>query len=188
MNRLGVLVIVGALSGLGGCATPPTKTTGTDSGTSASVARNSGQVAAERDRRVASGVVSAPKQPTAPRLALPWNDSASIPDAVIKIDPGTGKLTPEMEGRLIGIVDEAKQNDHTIIRLECYVPEGGSPSMNLGVADRTLQIVKDRLQELGVSSRRILLASFGSEYDEERDPHRHWVEIYLLKSGYPTAQ
>lgn len=188
MNRLGVLVIVGALSGLGGCATPATQTAGTDSGIPALAARSSAQAAAERDKRVASGVVSAPKQVIAPSPGLPLNDPASAPDAVVKIDPGTGKLTPEMEGRLHGIVDEAKQNDRTIIRLECYVPEGGSPSMNLGVADRTLQIVKDRLQELGVPSRRILLASFGSEYDEERDPHRHWVEIYLLKSGNPTVR
>lgn len=105
------------------------------------------------------------------------------PDSIITIDPKSGRLSEEMAQRLREIADQIRQEDRIIVRLESYVPDGGSPALNLGRAYQTLQIVRDRLQGMGIPQRRIQLASFGEEYDEERDPHKHWVEIYLVRTG-----
>ena len=106
------------------------------------------------------------------------------PDTVVKLDPGSEKLSTEMEGRLVRIAAKARQDERIILRLESHVPDSGSSALNIGIAEKALQIVKERLQALGVLSRRILLASFGSEQEEERDMRQHWVEIYLLRPGY----
>ncbi|MDZ4255468.1 MAG: hypothetical protein U1A72_23100 [Sulfuritalea sp.] len=106
------------------------------------------------------------------------------PDVVIKINPGSGGFSKEMEGRLAKIANEAKRDERILLRLESHVPDRGSPALNIGLAEKVLQKVKERLQELGVLSRRILLASFGGEHEKERDSRRHWVEIYLLRPGY----
>lgn len=113
------------------------------------------------------------------------------PDSIITIDPKSGRLSEEMTRRLREIADQIRQEDRIIVRLESYVPDGGSPALNLGRAYQTLQIVRDRLQGMGIPQRRIQLASFGEEYIEERDPHKHWVEIYLVRTGLaslPAAQ
>jgi hypothetical protein len=68
-----------------------------------------------------------------------------------------------------------------MLRLESYVPDGGSPSLNLLRAEQSLQLIKKRLVDLDVSPRRIVLAPFGEEYATARDERRHWVEIYLIK-------
>ena len=109
------------------------------------------------------------------------------PFAVIKVDPKTGKLTGEMELRLQKVVEEAKQDERTLIRLESFVPGGGSPGLDLGRSDKTLQIVKDRLVRSGISHRRIMVSSFGAEHDIQRDPTRHWVEINLIRTGQTST-
>lgn len=103
------------------------------------------------------------------------------PDAVIKLDPGGGPLSKEMERRLAAIAAKAREDDRILLRLESYVPGGGSPSLKLLRAEQSLQVVRKRLLELDVSPRRILLAPFGGEYAIARDEHRHWVEIYLVR-------
>lgn len=109
--------------------------------------------------------------------------SGEQPYAVIKVDPKTGKLTGEMELHLQQVVEEAKQDERTLLRLESFVPAGGSPGFDLGNSERTLQIVKDRLVGSGIPQRRILVSSFGAEHDLQRDPTRHWVEIHLIRTG-----
>jgi len=110
------------------------------------------------------------------------------PDAVVKLDPRSGSFTPEMDGRLSKIAAELNRDDRILVRLESYVPGGGSSALDIGIADRVLHKVKERLQALGVSSRRMLLASFGGEHSLERDPKRHWVEIYLIRPGAAAVQ
>ena len=105
------------------------------------------------------------------------------PFAVIKVDPKTGRLTGEMELRLQKVVEEAKQDERTLLRVESFVPAGGSPGFDLSNAERTLQIIRDRLVGSGISQRRILVSSFGAEHDLQRDPTRHWVEIHLIRTG-----
>jgi outer membrane protein OmpA-like peptidoglycan-associated protein len=115
------------------------------------------------------------------------NPSSEQPFAVIKVDPTTGKLTDEMELRLQKVVEEARQDERTLFRLESFVPAGGSPGLDLGNSEKTLQYIKNRLVELGIPQRRILVSSFGAEHDLQRDPTRHWVEIYLIKTGTSTS-
>ncbi|MEZ5615357.1 MAG: hypothetical protein R3E35_09090 [Rhodocyclaceae bacterium] len=106
---------------------------------------------------------------------------APQPDAVIKVNPGSVVLTDEMEARLATIARQANADARLMLRLESYVPDGGSPSLNLGRAEQTLQVVRKRLMDLKVSPRRIVLAPFGGEFTTARDARRHWVEIYLIR-------
>lgn len=128
-----------------------------------------------------------PRAPAAHAQALATHSAAKpdpLPDAIVKLDPGSGGFTREMEGLLSQIAEEAKKDERIILRLESYVPDGGSPALDIGIAEKALLKVKERLQALGVLPRRILLASFGGEHDVRRDSRRHWVEIYLLRPGY----
>jgi outer membrane protein OmpA-like peptidoglycan-associated protein len=119
-------------------------------------------------------------QKLTPTPAIPADEQ---PFAVIKIDPGTGKLTGEMELRLQKVVEEAKLDERTFLRVESFVPASGSPGFDLSNSEKYLQIVKDRLVGSGISQRRILVSSFGAEHDLQRDPTRHWVEIHLIRTG-----
>lgn len=110
----------------------------------------------------------------------PAIDKQEQPNVVIKLDPGSGAVSREMEARLRKLVTEAGQDERTFFRLESHVPNGGSPSLDLVRAEKALLVVRDRLVALGIGPRRILLSTFGAEHDNERDSTRHWVEIYLL--------
>jgi len=103
------------------------------------------------------------------------------PDAVIKLNPGSDRLTQEMETRLAAIAAKAREDERIMLRLESYVPDGGSPSLNLVRAEQSLQLVRKRLVDMDVNPRRIFLSPFGAEYATERDERRHWVEIYLIR-------
>ncbi len=104
------------------------------------------------------------------------------PDAVIKIEPGSATLTPEMRARLGEIARLAREDERSQLRLEGYVPDGGSPAWNIGAAEKSLQLVREYLESLRVPARRIQFAAFGEEHDLQRDDRRHWVEVYLLRS------
>ncbi|MDT3737186.1 MAG: hypothetical protein ROZ00_13245 [Denitratisoma sp.] len=126
---------------------------------------------------------------TAPQPAPVAKDRAPVaaapagpqPDAIIKLNPGSDRLTGEMEARLAAIAAKAREDARVMLRLESYVPDGGSPSLNLVRAEQSLQLIKKRLVDLDVSPRRIFLAPFGEEYATARDERRYWVEIYLIK-------
>jgi outer membrane protein OmpA-like peptidoglycan-associated protein len=192
MRRL-IGPVIAATLALGGCAAPPIETPASDSvrlsrggNVDASPLHVRGKSPDSRNLPEKSRADAGLR----PALQLREGDrreSTVIPDAIIKIDPSSMRLTPEMESRLQRIADEAKQDDRSIIRLESYVPAGGSPAFDLGIADKTAQIVKERLQMMGISSRRMSLASFGAEHDEALDSHRHWVEVYVLKTGHSNG-
>jgi len=114
--------------------------------------------------------------------ALPHKESLTshTPDAVIKLDLSTGEILPQMESRLVAIAEQAKLDERIRIRLESYVPDGGSPSLNLALAENNLRKVRESLVELGIPPSGILLSNFGEEHPEAKDRHRCWVEIYLL--------
>lgn len=105
----------------------------------------------------------------------------SQPDAVIKFSPDNQVISREAESRLQAIAQQARSDEKLILRLEGFVPEGGSPALNLGLAEKSLQAVRARLLELRVPARRILLAPFGEEHRLKRDALQHWVEIYLVR-------
>lgn len=119
--------------------------------------------------------------PAAPRIDLPPEPE---PDAVVKLDPLTGSFASGTDSLLARIAEQAGKDERIIVRLEGYIPTGASPALSIGIGDKVLHKVRERLQALGVSPRRILLANFGGEYGKLRDPLRHWVEIYLLKPSY----
>mgnify|MGYP001162003519 CR=1 FL=1 len=118
---------------------------------------------------------------TASKPAEPPPEVHPAPDAVIKLNPGSDALSSEMEARLNLIAQQVRDNEQLMLRLESYVPDGGSHALNLGIAEQSLQVIKKRLVELSVSPRRIFLAPFGEEHREERDRRMHWVEIYLVR-------
>ena len=103
------------------------------------------------------------------------------PDAVIKIQPDSQQLSREAEAHLQVIAQQAKADEKLILRLESFVPDGGSSALNLGLAEKSLLAVKARLVELRVPPRRILVAPFGDEHRMKRDTLQHWVEIYLVR-------
>lgn len=117
----------------------------------------------------------------APKASEPPPDNRPAPDAVIKLYPGSDALSSEMDARLNLIAQQVRDNEQLMLRLESYVPDGGSRALNLGIAEQSLQVIKKRLVELSVSPRRIFLAPFGEEHREERDRRMHWVEIYLVR-------
>lgn len=107
--------------------------------------------------------------------------SAEPPAAVIKVEPGSVALSAEMRRRLAVVARLARDDERTLLRLEGYVPDGGSPAWNIGAAERSLRLVREQLESLRVPARRIQVAAFGEEHDEQRDDRRHWIEIYVLR-------
>lgn len=187
--RLAASMMIAATSlCLGACAAPPMSAGNAQSATPRAMGHETESAATRRlkqspaDSDQAGRKLAAKPAPPVSRQTEASHEAE--PDAVIKIDPGSGGFSAEMEGRLAKIANEAKRDERILLRLESHVPDRGSPALNIGLAEKVLQKVKERLQELGVLSRRILLASFGGEHEKERDSRRHWVEIYLLRPGY----
>ena len=108
------------------------------------------------------------------------NATPREPDAIIRFAGNDYALSREMDLLITRIVREAQGNDQLMIRLEGYMPEGGSSALNLSLAERPMQVVRAKLIELRVPARRIVLAPFGGEHRVPRDKRRGWVEIYLL--------
>lgn len=162
---------------LGGCSTPVREPT------NAQLPQSKSPVPSSARRIQPPASVASPSAPAPEAVPV-----LTEPDAVVKLDPKSGSFTPEMDGRLSKIAAELNRDDRILVRLESYVPGGGSSALDIGIADRVLHKVKERLQALGVSSRRMLLASFGGEHSLERDPKRHWVEIYLIRPGTAAVQ
>ncbi|MCC6879846.1 MAG: hypothetical protein KJZ92_05750 [Rhodocyclaceae bacterium] len=134
--------------------------------------------AASAGREAPAPVRQGAVAPPAPAAAAP---AGPQPDAVIKLSPGSERLAPEMEARLAKIAEAARRDERVMLRLESYVPDGGSPSVNLLRAEQSLHLVKKRLVDMAVNPRRIVMAPFGGEYTTARDERRHWVEIYLIR-------
>lgn len=143
--------------------------------------------AAPADRAAQPGRIetASTNRTTAPAASAGTSTPAAAPDSepdtVIKLSPGSSRLSSEMEARLASVAKRSREDDRILLRLESYVPDGGSHSLNLVRAEESLQLVKQRLMDLDVSPRRIILAPFGGEYDTARDERRHWVEIYLIR-------
>lgn len=166
------LLLAGLLATAGCVTTSPTGQAGTkaiDATQTPPAARNAAPAAAP----------AVPAAPAAARAAAA--PQGPPPDAVIKLNPGSDRLTQEMEARLAAIAAKAREDDRIMLRLESYVPDGGSPSLNLVRAEQSLQLVRKRLVDMDVNPRRIFLSPFGAEYATERDERRHWVEIYLIR-------
>lgn len=176
------LVTIAGLVGLGGCAAPIK-----DSTTTPSVRQSASNSANHRDLQKANQQLRSDDGHHKEGLVLTpdlLNPPDMEPDAVVTLDPRSGTLTPAMDAQLAIIADELIKNDQLLVRLESYVPSGGSPALEIGIADKSLRKVREHLVSQGVSPRRMLFGNFGGEYSKERDSRRHWVELYLVRRGY----
>ena len=165
-------LVLTSAAALAGCAAP-----GSGGATKSDESVYSARVEQKSVRDRAQGRGEPKSAAAAP---MPATLPTSTPDAVIRVDQRTGGFSERMERRLRRIAEAAKKDVDVFVRLESYVPSGCSPALDLGRADDNLQRVREKLQRLGVSPRRILLAPFGAEYDDEVDHHRPWIEVYLL--------
>lgn len=173
MQKIAAIVV--ATLWLAGCAAPPGKPATAQPGLSAPAPGAAGVPLS------GEAALKVPPLRAAPRIDLPPEPE---PDAVVKLDPVTGSFAGGTDNLLARIAEQAGKDERIIVRLEGYIPTGGSPALSIGIGDKVLHKVRERLQALGVSPRRVLLANFGGEYGKLRDPLRHWVEIYLLKPSY----
>jgi len=184
MRRVSSIFFLTGLLAIGGCSLPiktaspgPVMKEQEIVKDTAPLAKKPGQAAASRNPAAEPKTVRSPAKDV-----LPHKESLTShrPDAIIKLDLHAGEILPQMEGRLVAIAEKTKSDEQIRIRLESYVPDGGSPSLNLALAESNLQKVKESLVELGIPPRRILLSNFGEEHPEAADRHQCWVEIYLL--------
>lgn len=103
------------------------------------------------------------------------------PDVVIKVNPDGNVLPADTQARLQTVAEQMKTDERLTIRLEGYAPDGGSPVWNMGAAEKSVRLIKDRLEAMRVPARRIQIASYGEEHEVERDKRWHWVEIYYIR-------
>ena len=179
------IAILAALFGLSGCATPVADSTAA-SAPAKSVARSYRPSIAQVQASDSMSVQR--KLQSLPEASQPPSKPIEEPDAVVMLDPASGSNSADMDTRLGQIAAELARDERILVRLESHVPGGGSSALDLGLADKALHKVKERLQTLGVPLRRILLASFGGEHATERDSHQHWVELYLIRPAYSALQ
>lgn len=171
---LSALLAAACLATAGCVTTSPSGLAGTAQQEPAAERRQTASVGQEVPAPARQSVAA----PPAPAAAAP---AGPPPDAVIKLNPGSEKLAPEMEARLAKVAEAARRDERVMLRLESYVPDGGSPSVNLLRAEQSVQLVRKRLVDMAVNPRRIVMAPFGGEYTTARDERRHWVEIYLIR-------
>lgn len=172
--KLSIVILVIVTTMLHGCST-------TNSSTISTRTSGSGNTSETPQIQIPTKVASESLPSHSIDVDIPSPSPA--PDAIIKVNPDGSALSEEMNGRLLKIARLAKEDERIVIRLEGFVPDGGSPSWNIGAAEKSVSLVKERLESMRVPARRIRAAAFGEEHEVERDQQRHWVEIYLTKPG-----
>lgn len=103
------------------------------------------------------------------------------PDVIINLNPVSDVFPGDVNVRLQAVAEKLKSDERLSIRLEGYAPDGGSPAWNIGAAEKSVRLVKKRLEAMRVPPRRIQIASYGEEHEVERDKSWHWVEIYYIR-------
>lgn len=104
---------------------------------------------------------------------------AEEPVAVIELPPMVDSLSPEMTARLREVAEAAKADERVTLSLEGFVPDGGSPQLNIGLAEQSLMVVRKQLIAMRVPVGRIQIIPFGEHHNRARSPTNHWVEIYV---------
>jgi len=110
--------------------------------------------------------------PSAPQLA-------EEPVAIIELAPMAESLSADMTGRLREVAEAAKADERITLWLEGFVPDGGSPALNIGLAEQSLMLVRKQLIAMRVPVGRIHVIPFGEHHNHSRSPTNHWVEIYV---------
>lgn len=104
--------------------------------------------------------------------------SADEPVAVIELSPMSDTLSPEMEARLSEVAEAAKADERITLTLEGFVPDGGSPVLNIGLAEQSLAVVRKKLIGMRVPASRIQVIPFGEHHNRARSQSNHWVEVF----------
>ncbi len=104
---------------------------------------------------------------------------AEEPVAVIELPPIADSLSLEMTARLREVAEAAKADERVTLSLEGFVPDGGSPQLNIGLAEQSLMVVRKQLIAMRVPVGRIQIIPFGEHHNRARSPTNHWVEIYV---------
>lgn len=126
----------------------------------------------------------APEPPRAqskpPASHKPAASSRATPDAVYTLEPGSDSLPSPVNQSLQEFAARMKANRDLVIRLESYVPSGGSREMNVSLSSSAVERVRRRLVELGVPSYRIKQAPLGEEHPDSPQLNNRRVELFLI--------
>lgn len=102
------------------------------------------------------------------------------PDAVYKLESENRPLPPQVNDSLQNIAAQVKANKNLVIRLESFVPSGGSREMNVSRSSSAVNRIRNRLTELGVPSYRIQQAPRGEEHPDAQKLDTKWVELFIV--------
>lgn len=122
----------------------------------------------------ASPPVTQVEPPPAPTSSRPK------PDAVYQLESENSPLPPQVNESLQSIAAQVKTNKNLVIRLESFVPSGGSREMNVSRSSSAVNRIRKRLTELGVPSYRIQQAPLGEEHPDAQKLDTKWVELFLV--------
>jgi hypothetical protein len=109
------------------------------------------------------------------------SDVRPKPDAVVEVLQPQERRSRELDKHLAEVAMQAKASDQVLLQLHGYAPISGSSSMDIAMADKSLMLVRERLQALGVPSQKIFATNFGHQYPILRYPPHPWVEIFLVR-------
>lgn len=177
-KRQGLLLPAFVLLGLVGCTVVPDQ--GLQSGNSAEGMRVQGA----SPHPIAGGSSAALAASRASQSSLGAADArtpslAEEPVAVIELPPMADSLSPEMTARLHEVAEATKADERVTLWLEGFVPDGGSPALNIGLAEQSLMVVRKQLISMRVPVGRIQLIPFGEHHNRARSATNHWVETYV---------
>lgn len=174
---------------IGGCGTLGQSPASTETASPRQAGSNAATGSEAKNKMQLSTMSPDHELSTLPKMSDQLSPFENAPDAIIKLDPTTGQLSAGMDAKLASIAAETAKDDRLLVRLESFVPNSASSALAIGIAERALHRVRERLLGFGVQPRRIVMSSFGGEHDQRRDAHQHWVDIYLIQpGGYPVTQ
>lgn len=164
------------LLGLGGCAFAPEQ--GMHAGDDAEAIRTEAASVGPKTRAPSAAMAASRRDASSSETKTETASAAEEPIAVIELPPMTETLSPEMETRLREVAEAAKADERITLLLEGFVPDGGSPALNVGLAEQSLAVVRKRLLAMRVPVSRIQIIPFGEHHNRARSHRNHWVEIY----------
>lgn len=164
------------LLGLGGCAVAPEP--GMRSGEDAEAIRTEAASVGPQNRVPSASMAASRWDASSSETKTDTTSAAEEPIVVIELPPMTATLSPEMEMRLREVAEAAKADERITLLLEGFVPDGGSPALNVGLAEQSLVVVRKWLLANRVPVSRIQIIPFGEHHNRARSHSNHWVEIY----------
>jgi len=126
-------------------------------------------------RQEASPTTTPQATSTESRTTVP---NRPVPDAVYTLD--AGPLPSQVQISLQAIANRMKSNRDLVIRLEGFVPAGGSREMNISISSYAVERIRQRLVELGVPGYRVKRAPLGEEHPDAPQLNHRRVELFVV--------